>query len=210
MKSSVRVCLSVLAVGSLFAFAGCGDDDDGMKANEGGSSSHAGSGSGGASDAAIECRVIGELCHEADTGTGPGHDCHEVGHEGVAAACAKEFAGCIQTCVTEPGAGGAGGAGSAPDPRCAALGELCHEVGLQPGPLHDCHEVGHEGVAAACAAEFDSCATQCLAARELLEAGEGAGGGAGGVTSAGGAENAGAGGVVGAGGVSSGGAGGAP
>jgi hypothetical protein len=201
---SLRTCLSVIAVGSLFAFAGCGDDDDSNKP-----SSSAGSSSvGGAPDRALECEVIGELCHEADTGSGSAHDCHETGHEGTVAACVKDFASCIHTCVTDADDLGAGGAGSAPDPRCVALGELCHEVDDKTGPLHECHEIGHIGVAANCASEFDGCATQCLAARALLEAGGGGAGGVGGVTSVGGAANAVAGGGVATGGA--GGAGGSP
>jgi hypothetical protein len=210
MKRSLRACLGVIAVGSLLAFAGCGDDDDSGNPSTGGKTSTGGSGNvGGAPDGGLECQVIGELCHEADTGSGPAHDCHETGHEGTAAACVKDFASCIHTCVTDADDLGTGGAGAAPDPLCAALGELCHEVDDKTGPLHECHEVGHIGVAATCVKEFDSCATQCLAARALLEAGGAGGGDAGGVTGAGGAQSAGAGGVA-AGGMSAGGAGGSP
>ena len=54
----------------------------------------------------------------------------------------------------------------------------------ETGPLHECHELGHVNDKDQCAAEFDHCAEICLAARELLEEGEGAGG-AGGSGSAG-------------------------
>jgi hypothetical protein len=206
MKST-PLCLGLVLLTSCFAFAACGDDDDGGggtagKSNAGGSSSHAG-GAGGAaeSDGAVKCEVIGELCHEADTGSGPAHECHEVGHVGNAAACEAEFASCIGTCVADEGAGGAG---SEQDPVCAALGELCHPVDDVSGPLHDCHELGHEGRAAACAAGFADCATACLAARELLEAGTA---GAGGMSAAGAPTGASAG--AGLGGTGLGGAGGA-
>lgn len=202
MKSSVRVCLGLVAASAALAFAGCGDDDD-ANPGAGGIATHAGApghggavGHGGAAghggelhgDGALTCKVIGELCHEADTGSGPGHDCHELGHVGNADACAEAFDGCITLCTgDDTGGGGAGGGGSAPDAYCAALGELCHAADDTDGPLHECHEVGHVGNAANCAAEFDHCATLCLAAREELEAGVGGAGsgGAGGVSSGG-------------------------
>ena len=207
MKSALGLSLGLVAVVSLFGFAGCGDDDDSNPA-VGGTASHAGAGQGGspADDGAIECQVLGELCHEADTGSGPAHDCHEVGHESVGATCLKEFAGCVGTCVHEEGAGGAA---ADKDPKCAALGELCHPVDDKTGPLHDCHEVGHEGDAAACAAAFDDCATKCLAAHEALEAGEGGSAGAP-MSTTGGAPAAVGGAPAATGGVSTGGAGGAP
>jgi len=196
MKSRPFACL-VVATLSLSAFTACGDDDDSMPANEGGSSNVGGQPP--ATNGALECQVLGELCHEADTGSGPAHDCHETGHQGVASSCVKDFSSCVHTCVTDADDLGMGGA--AGDPLCISLGELCHEVDDINGPLHECHETGHTGNAAACAATFDSCATQCLAARAALETGAaGAGGitGAGGVTG-GGAANAGGGVSAGAG-----------
>lgn len=202
MKSSVCVCLGLVAVSAALALVGCADDD-GVEPGSGGGAAHAGSSShggaasaqGGATayggqpahgDGAILCEVIGELCHEADSGSGAAHDCHQVGHVGDADGCARAFDGCIATCTAEEGAGGSG---PAPDGHCAALGELCHVADDGDGPLHDCHQVGHVGDPAGCAAAFDDCATLCLAAREALE--EGAGGaaaaGAGGVSSSGGA-----------------------
>lgn len=173
----------MLVGGALLAFPGCGDDDDAV-GNVGGSASHAGSGHGGepegqgggaASDGSDECKVMGELCHAADSGSGAAHDCHEVGHEGDGASCLAEFAGCINTCVPEAPANL-----SLEDARCAALGELCHPVDDENGPLHACHELGHENDASICAAKFADCAQRCLAAVELLEHGEGgAGGGSG-------------------------------
>ena len=195
MKPSLRVALGVSAASFALAFAGCSDDEpvvvgSGAGAGHGGQA-HAGAPSGGASDGALTCEVIGELCHEADTGSGLGHDCHELGHEGHAAACVAGFDDCIALCVPDEqgGAGaGAGGSGPTPDAHCVALGELCHPVDETNGPLHDCHEIGHVGNAAKCAAEFDGCATLCLAAREQQEADpEGTSGaaGAGGVSSGG-------------------------
>jgi hypothetical protein len=215
MKSSLRVGLGLIAVSSLFAFVACGDDDDsptptaqagtgngGEGATAHGGHGHGGDGLGGAAALALECKVLGTLCHEADTGSGTGHDCHEVGHEGHADACAEQFDACITFCTAEDeGSGGAGGKPAASqDAHCAALGELCHAVDDETGPLHECHEVGHVGNADKCLAAFDECATLCLAAREALpHTPEGGAGGAG---------SSGAGGVS-AGGASLGGAGGA-
>lgn len=162
-------------VGSALAFAGCGDDDDdspvggaGAPGQGGEPSGNAGAGPVASGDA--QCRVLGELCHAAESGEGAASECHELGHVGDGAACIAGFAGCVETCV-EDSAG--------EEPLCAALGELCHAVDDETGPLHACHELGHVNDEAVCAAEFDHCAEICLKAREELEHGEG-GAGAGG------------------------------
>lgn len=178
MKRVHHLGFFMLVGGALLAFPGCGDDDD-SAGNAGGSAGHAGSATGGApdgaggagSDGSIECRVMGTLCHEADTGSGAAHDCHEVGHEGEGSACLAEFAGCINTCVEEAPADL-----SLADARCAALGELCHPVDDTDGPLHDCHVLGESGN---CASGFAACAELCLAAREAAAGGEGGAGGGG-------------------------------
>lgn len=153
MRTLLRLGLGLLTVGCSVAFAGCsGDDDDEPAAHE---------------DAALICQVIGELCHEADTGSGPAHECHLLGHEGDAATCDAQMAGCMEICV-EGDSGGAGGAASVTDdPYCAALGSLCHPV--ETTAAQDCHELGHANDAAACAEAFDACAELCLAGREELE-----------------------------------------
>lgn len=212
MKSSLRVGLGLIAVSSLFAFVACGDDDDspspsahagngggGEGATAHGGDGHSGEGHGGAAALALECKVIGTLCHEADTGSGTGHDCHELGHEGHVDECAEQFDACISFCTEDEGTGGA--PAEPKDAHCAALGELCHAVDDETGPLHECHELGHVGNAAKCAEGFDECAALCLAAREALPptpaGGAGGAAGAGGV-SAGGASLGGAGGAGGA------------
>ena len=103
MSFPLRFSSSLLALASMFAFAGCGDDDDDndmppIDGKAGQTHSHGGEASGGHGGASVEagaseCRVIGELCHEADTGNGPAHDCHELGHEADGAACLDGFAG---------------------------------------------------------------------------------------------------------------------
>lgn len=206
MKSTVRLGLGLVVVSCLFAFAGCGDDDDAADPGSAGSAGQGGEtqAHGGAAAAGLECKVIGELCHAADSGTGTAHECHETGHVGHADACAEAFDGCIAFCTRDDDGAGGGGGGTAQDGHCAALGELCHEVDDVNGPLHACHELGHVNNSAKCAAGFDACATQCLAARELLEVGEGTGGAGG--ASSGGASQGGAsnGGVSSVGGAASG------
>jgi hypothetical protein len=194
MKSTVRAYLGLLTLSCCSVFVACGDDDDdgpgaAGQASEAGASSNGGTsshpeggtdnGGSGHGEAALECKVLGELCHAADSGSGPAHDCHEVGHEGHADACAAQFDGCVETC-TEVDVGAAG-AGS--DAKCVALGSLCHEAGEIDAEAEACHEVGHVGNASDCAEQFDACATLCLAVLEQAEGnvgGSGAGGGASG------------------------------
>jgi hypothetical protein len=188
--------LGLIALGSFFVFAACSDDDDDVggpnaagETGAAGAPSQGGGGStslpeggahdGGAThgDGSLECQVLGELCHAADSGSGAAHDCHEVGHVGHADDCTAQFASCVGICTeTDVGAGGAGGGA---DAKCAALGSLCHEAGEIDADASACHELGHEGNAAACADGFDACATLCLAVLEQAEAGEGGAGGGG-------------------------------
>lgn len=214
MKSSARLGLALVTFASFLAFTACGDDDEpspggagqnnegGTPSNggsTGGSLGHAGSeakageahGGGGHAEAPAICRVVGTLCHDADTGSGLGHDCHQLGHVGNIETCEEEFASCIGFCVGgetgQGGAGGGGGSSDEADPYCAALGELCHPIEEGIGP--DCHELGHVGNGTACAESFEDCANFCLEARAALEPGAG-GGGAGGQSTSGGAGGA--------------------
>ena len=141
------------------------------------------------------CEVLGTLCHDADMGTGAEADCHDLGHEGNAEACEEGFTSCIGLCVEgATGEGGAGGGASVDqDPRCAALGSLCHPIEDGIGP--ECHDLGHMGNAADCADRFEECAHFCLEATEALEP---AAGGAGGAPGAAGASATAAGGAGGA------------
>ena len=68
----------------------------------------------------------------------------------------------------------------------SGAGDVSAELDDGTGKGAECHEVGHEGNAAACAAAFDDCATFCLEAREALEP-EGEGGAPAGQGGAGGA-----------------------
>jgi hypothetical protein len=103
------------------------------------------------------CEVVGSLCHDAESDAGQA--CHELGHDGVPATCAAELPGCVDECLgAKPG-----------DPLCRAIGSLCHAVDDDDGPLHACHELGHDGDAATCRARFDDCAARCLTAIEEQE-----------------------------------------
>src|SRR5690606_12661649 len=81
------------------------------------------------------CTLLGSTCHVVDPGSGPLHECHELGHASDAAACSLASASCVEACGTA---------------LCSTLGSLCHEVDPGSGPLHECHELGHAGDAAAC------------------------------------------------------------
>lgn len=205
MKSTVRLSLGLITFSSFLVFSACSDDDDDAPQGGAGNGSEAGStsspggsgtvdpghgcsdakggaahGGGGHGDAPVICEVLGTLCHDADTGSGMGHDCHQVGHVGELEACEDQFAGCIGFCVEgATGEGGAGGGAAATqDPQCAALGSLCHPIEAGIGP--ECHDIGHEGDAATCADRFDECAHFCLEEREKLpEHGAGGAGGHG-------------------------------
>jgi len=45
------------------------------------------------------CAEIMDLCHSADEGEGPAHDCHEVAHADVEADCAPEKEACLEICA---------------------------------------------------------------------------------------------------------------
>lgn len=47
---------------------------------------------------------------------------------------------------------------------CEALGSLCHDADEGPGPVGECHDVGHAGDDKECRAQFASCITVCVAA----------------------------------------------
>jgi hypothetical protein len=186
MNSLGRACLGLWTVAAALAFAGCGDDSSPGGSEQGGQPGSAGQSASVSVSQEAQCQVLGELCHEADSGSGDAHECHELGHVGDGAACAEGFAGCVKVCVE----------GSArQEPLCASLGELCHAVDDQDGPLHECHELGHVNDQAVCAGEFDRCAGLCLAAREALEHGGGGAGAGGSHGHEGGAAHGGAGGA---------------
>ncbi len=209
MQATARLGVLLLGVGSVLTFVSCSDDDDNVGGEAGQSSEGGGSGSGpteggsehaggaahgggGHAEAPTVCRVLGELCHQADTGDGAASECHDLGHVGDVAVCEQEFDGCIATCVDAGGGegGAGGGAGSTLDPHCAALGALCHLVDTGSGMGAECHEIGHLGVATDCADAFEGCGSFCLEELEKLEDGAGGTGAGGAGPAAGGAGGA--------------------
>ncbi|HTV19246.1 MAG TPA: hypothetical protein VMG12_11260, partial [Polyangiaceae bacterium] len=101
-----------------------------------------------AADAA--CAGLGSSCHVVDPGSGPLHECHELGHGGDAQACSIGRASCVDACGTA---------------LCTTLGSLCHPVDPGSGPLHECHELGHGGDAQACFERGRECFDLCTEAR---------------------------------------------
>jgi hypothetical protein len=49
------------------------------------------------------CDELGSLCHPYDTGSGPGHECHEIGHAGDLPACEAAEAMCRTVCSGDAG-----------------------------------------------------------------------------------------------------------
>jgi hypothetical protein len=47
------------------------------------------------------CAEIMDVCHAADEGSGPAHDCHDVAHADVEDDCAPQKDECIATCEAE-------------------------------------------------------------------------------------------------------------
>jgi hypothetical protein len=66
--------------------------------------------------------------------------CHELGHDGDAAACLAGLAECLPKCSSS---------------ACDFLATYCEGID------DACHEVGHDGDAAACDAQLQSCAMTC-------------------------------------------------
>lgn len=137
MRTSNSMLIALALVASVGA-ASCGDND-----NEAPRPS-----------AELQCTVVGSLCHDAESAEGQA--CHELGHDGPPDQCAARFPECIGLCLD----------GHDGDPFCRALGRLCHAVDDGDGPLHACHELGHDGDPDTCRRSFDDCAERCLAASE--------------------------------------------
>jgi uncharacterized repeat protein (TIGR04052 family) len=57
------------------------------------------------------CEAVATACHPFHESTGPLHDCHELGHDGDAAACFATGGDCLKAC-NAAGTAGSGGAGS--------------------------------------------------------------------------------------------------
>lgn len=127
----LMVCALTISVGA----SGCGDNDN--------------SGSDARPSAALQCEVVGSLCH--DSASDAGQACHDLGHDGQPAACVDGFAACLDVCLDH---------GAGEDPFCRAIGSVCHDSESDAGQA--CHDLGHDGDADACRREFDACARLCL------------------------------------------------
>ena len=134
MKSAARLGLGLVVVASVFAFAGCGDDDSGT--DGGGGTAHGGSAQGGeavgGSSESAQCEEIAELCHPVDSGAGPIHDCHLMAETGNTASCAAQFDDCTELCQAAhdalEGGGGAGGNGAGGNGAGGAAGDAAGGV----------------------------------------------------------------------------------
>ena len=82
--------LSVFTVLAPLSLVACSDDDDDEHEDD----AH--------EPMAPSCVDLSDVCHEADTGSGPAHDCHEIAHSDVEADCAAALADCTTACMTSP------------------------------------------------------------------------------------------------------------
>lgn len=56
------------------------------------------------------------------------------------------------------------GGHTSPYPSCNAITQACHEFDVGEGPVHDCHELGHDSTSdEPCAAKKDACLALCVA-----------------------------------------------
>jgi len=46
-----------------------------------------------------QCFRLGNICHQVDPGSGPIHDCHNIGHDEVIPDCVANYARCISICT---------------------------------------------------------------------------------------------------------------
>jgi hypothetical protein len=55
------------------------------------------------------CTQLGELCHDVDTGTGLGAECHELGHVNDGDTCLARYDECKSFCESALSSGGSTG-----------------------------------------------------------------------------------------------------
>ena len=96
------------------------------------------------SDQGPYCRALGSYCHDADTGSGRGKECHEIGHAGDEDDCRAQFESCIGFCSEAPEHGGEGGAGGAHGHVGGEGGAHDHAAGGHAG-AEDHEAGGHAG-----------------------------------------------------------------
>jgi hypothetical protein len=45
------------------------------------------------------CEQLAEKCHHLGSSSGFGHECHELGHDGVVADCSQQLTACLAFCA---------------------------------------------------------------------------------------------------------------
>lgn len=70
----------------LLSLSGCGDDEG---------SPH--------DDLEPDCKAIVDACHSVDPGSGPAHECHEIGEANNAARCTEHLPSCRSACQESGG-----------------------------------------------------------------------------------------------------------
>ena len=102
-----------------------------------------------AAPSASACEGLASTCHGVAETSDAANDCHEIGHAGDEAACARSGPACVDVC------------GAA---LCDQLASLCHDVDPGTGPLHECHELGHAAAPDACFERGRDCIDLCARA----------------------------------------------
>jgi len=71
---------------------------------------------------------------------------------------------CIPACSSgEPPSKGRENGHSSPFPACDAIIKRCHELDVGEGPIHDCHDLGHDAESdAECVPKRDECLRICV------------------------------------------------
>jgi hypothetical protein len=52
------------------------------------------------------CEQLAEKCHHLGSSSGFGHECHELGHDGVVAECSEQLSACLAVCTMPASDGG--------------------------------------------------------------------------------------------------------
>jgi len=61
------------------------------------------------------CEQLAEKCHHLGSSSGFGHECHELGHDGVVAECSQQLSACLAFCAMPASDGSADSAEASAD-----------------------------------------------------------------------------------------------